>query len=78
MLDYSMIAKVAVTPSSDEANQLLEDWWTLLDLYHDTDGSLLFVLGRQRHCKGLRLRERKPCDEQVRTARSHHDASAGG
>ena len=48
MLDYSMIAKVAVTPSSDEANRLLKDWWTLLDLYHDTDGTLLFVLGSQR------------------------------
>ena len=48
MKDYSMISKITVTASSDEANHLLEDWWTLLDLYHDTDGSLLFVLGCQR------------------------------
>ena len=48
MKDYSMISEVVVTPSSEEANLLLEDHWRLLDLYHDGEGVLLFVLGDTR------------------------------
>ena len=45
MKDYSMISQVVVTPSSEEVNLLLEEHWQLLDLYHDCEGVLLFVLG---------------------------------
>ena len=33
---------------SEEVNLLLEDHWQLLDLYHDSEGVLLFVLGDTR------------------------------
>ncbi len=52
MKDLSMISEVIVTPClrrvsrpSEEVNSLLEDHWRLLDLYHDGEGVLLFVLG---------------------------------
>ena len=48
MRDYSMISQIVVTPSSEEANSLLEEHWQLLDLYHDGEGVLLFVLGDPR------------------------------
>ena len=48
MKDLSAISEVVVTPSSEEANLLLEDHWRLLDLYHDDEGVLLFVLGDTR------------------------------
>lgn len=48
MKDLSTISEVIVTPSSEEANLLLEDHWRLLDLYHDGEGVLLFVLGDPR------------------------------
>lgn len=50
MRDYSRIGRLVVTSSCDEANQLLGSYWTLLDLYHDEDGTLLFVLGGQHTC----------------------------
>lgn len=48
MKDYSLIAEIQVTDSSDKANSLLEDWWILLDVFHNNEGGLFFVLGRER------------------------------
>ena len=48
MKNYSEIAGIEVTDSCDKANDLLEDWWILLDVFHDREGNLFFVLGCQR------------------------------
>lgn len=47
MRDYSMSSQIKVTSSCEEANQLLGDYWSLLDLFHNADGTLLFVPGGQ-------------------------------
>ena len=48
MKDYSTISQVVVTPSSEEVNLLLEEHWQILDMYHDSEGVLLFVVGDPR------------------------------
>lgn len=48
MRNYSEIARIEVTDSCDKANNLLEDRWTLLDVFHNSEGNLFFVLGCQR------------------------------
>ena len=48
MNKYAEFARIEVTDSCDKANRLLEDWWILLDVFHDREGNLFFVLGCQR------------------------------
>lgn len=49
MQDYSEISHVRVTTSANEANDLLDDFHLLLDVFHDTEGTLFFVLGEIRN-----------------------------
>ncbi len=49
MQDYSEISHVRVTTSANEANDLLDDFHALLDVFHDTEGILFFVLGEIRN-----------------------------
>ena len=48
MNKYAEFARIEVTDSCDKANDLLEDWWILLDVFHNKEGNLFFVLGCQR------------------------------
>ena len=45
MQDYSMISQITVTSSYETTNSLLKDCWRLLDIFHNTDGMPVFVLG---------------------------------
>lgn len=45
MKDFQSITQVKVTGNSDEVNRLLEDFWQLLDVFHNDEGDLFFVLG---------------------------------
>ena len=48
MQGYTDISHVRVTTSANEANDLLDDFHVLLDVFHDTEGTLFFVLGEIR------------------------------
>ena len=43
---YSDIKEIKVLDNTDEVNELLKDWWELLELYKK-EGSIMFVLGRR-------------------------------
>lgn len=45
MADYSSIKEIKVLSDPDRVNELLKDWWELLELYKTEDG-IMFVLGR--------------------------------
>ena len=45
MADYSNIKEIKVLSDPDRVNELLKDWWELLELYKNEDG-IMFVLGR--------------------------------
>lgn len=47
MKDFQSITQVKVTGNSDEVNRLLEDFWQLLDVFHNNEGDLFFVLGNR-------------------------------
>jgi len=42
---YSDIKEIKVLSDPDRVNDLLKDWWKLLELYKIEDG-IMFVLGR--------------------------------
>ena len=46
MSDYSDVKEIKVLDNADEANELLKDWWELLELFKN-EGSIMFVLGRR-------------------------------
>ncbi len=46
MSSYSSIQEIKVISDPDRVNQLLKDWWELLELYKIEDG-IMFVLGRR-------------------------------
>ncbi|MBQ4431282.1 MAG: hypothetical protein II877_07235 [Synergistaceae bacterium] len=48
MRDYSTVSQVTATQSYEETNGLLKNDWELLDIFHDTDGLPVFVLGERR------------------------------
>ena len=45
MVRYSSIKEIKVLSDPDRVNELLKDWWELLELYKTEDG-IMFVLGR--------------------------------
>lgn len=45
-MNYSGIKEIKVLDNVDEVNELLEDWWELLELFKKDD-SIMFVLGRR-------------------------------
>ena len=45
MARYSSIKEIKVLSDPDRVNELLKDWWELLELYKTEDG-IMFVLGR--------------------------------
>ena len=45
MARYSSIKEIKVISDPDRVNELLKDWWELLELYKYEDG-IMFVLGR--------------------------------
>lgn len=47
MQDYSGISQIKAVSSYEEVNTLLRDYWKLLDIFHDSDGLPVFVLGDQ-------------------------------
>ncbi len=47
MQDYSAVEKITVTSSPKQVNAMLADCWRLLDIFHDSDGLPLYVLGDQ-------------------------------
>ena len=46
MSDYSDVKEIKVLDNADEANELLKDWWELLELFKN-EGSIMSVLGRR-------------------------------
>ena len=52
MRDLSEVTQVKITDSSAEANFLLRDYWTLLEVFHD-DCGVYFVLGDIHPCREL-------------------------
>ena len=44
MKDCSLIRKIKVTDSASEVNELLEEYWVLLNIFV-TDGIPMFILG---------------------------------
>lgn len=47
MQDYSSVSEIRAVSSYEEVNALLKDYWKLLDIFHDSDGLPIFVLGDQ-------------------------------
>ena len=45
MVRYSSIKEIKVLGDPDKVNELLKDWWELLEIYKYEDG-IMFVLGR--------------------------------
>ena len=45
MARYSSIKEIKVLSDPDRVNELLKDWWELLELYKNED-RIMFVLGR--------------------------------
>lgn len=49
MQDYSSVSQIRAVSSYEEVNSLLKEYWKLLDIFHDSDGLPIFVLGDQRY-----------------------------
>ena len=45
MARYSSIKEIKVLSDPDRVNELLKDWWELLEIYKSEDG-IMFILGR--------------------------------
>ena len=63
MKDYSAVSQITATQSYDETNALLRNDWVLLDIFHDTDGMPVFVLGERRDYGMLKFMQTLECED---------------